>query len=304
MPITNKSNVMKNPLISIITPAYKAENTIKRAVNSVLQQDFSDWEMIIISDDYQNYSQILKEDDIVDKRLQFISTNKFGSGSSNARNKGLEAAKGQYIASLDADDKFKPQKLSKMIPLVEKYGAAISDIEIRDNDSYLLLEKFNKLPNYEFISPKDLPWIAFHSGSIYLYNAIKIPNLYYDIDFPRMQDFVFLMSFFNHIEFIGFEHEPLHIYYKRKGSVCNSDDTGETFHKSKNKFLEKINNGQISIKNNLAKAEAIKLINLSLETDNIYYQEILKNPQTDWLEIFKTKIQNQDFLGYSNFLQK
>ncbi|WRH66180.1 MAG: glycosyltransferase [Planktothrix sp. GU0601_MAG3] len=71
---------MKNPLISIITPAYKAENTINRAVNSVIQQDFLDWEMIIISDDYQNYSQILKEDHIMDERLQFISTNKFGSG--------------------------------------------------------------------------------------------------------------------------------------------------------------------------------------------------------------------------------
>lgn len=294
---------MKNPLISIITPAYKAENTIKRAVSSVIHQDFMDWEMIIISDDYQNYSQILKEDHIVDERLQFISTNKFGSGSSNARNKGLEVARGKYMATLDADDEFKPQKLSKMIPLVERYGAAISDIEIRDNDSNLLLEKFNKLPNYEFLSPQDLPWVSLHTYSIYLYDATKIPNLYYDTDFPSIEDLVFVMSFFNDIECIGFEHEPLHIYYKRNGSACNSADTHETFHKSKNKLLEKINNGQISIQNNLAKAECIKIINLSLETDNIYDLEILKNPQTDWLEILKTKIQDRDFLGYVNFLR-
>ncbi len=206
------------------------------------------------------------------------------------------------MATLDADDEFKPQKLSKMLPLVERYGAAISDIEIRDHDSDLLLEKFSKLPNYEFLSPKDLPWVSVHSSSIYLYDATKIPNLYYDTDFPRMQDFVFLMSFFNNIECIGFEHEPLHIYYKRKGSACNSTDTHETFHKSRNKLLEKINNGQISIQNNLAKAECIKIINFISETDNIYDQEILKNPQTDWLEIFKTKIQDRDFVGYANFL--
>lgn len=281
---------MKIPLVSVITPAYKANNTIKRAVISLLKQDFIDWEMIIISDDNQNYLQILEEDNIVDERLKFTSTNKFGSGSSNARNKGLEAARGKYIASLDADDEFKPQKLSKMIPLVEKYGAAVSDIEIRDNDSYALLEKFNKISNNEFLSPRELPWFCLHTCSLYVCDRSKIPNLYYDHNFRRMQDFVFLMSFFNNIEFIGFDCEPLHIYYKREGSACNSHDTHESFHESKNKIIEKINHGQISIENDLAKAETRKFINLSLEIDRIYDQEIRKNPQTDWEEILKNKL--------------
>lgn len=288
---------MKSPLVSVITPAYKAENTIKRAVKSLLQQDFQDWEMIIISDDTVNYGQILAEHHIVDERLKFASTNKFGSGSSNARNKGLEVAQGQYIAALDADDEFKPDKLSRMIPLVEKYGAAVSDIEIRDNDSYVLLEKFNHLPEHEFLSPKELPWVCLHTCSLYLCDRSKISNLYYDHDFRRMQDFVFLMSFFNEIEFIALDREPLHIYYKREGSACNSYDTHESFHQSKNKIIEKINNGQISIKNDLAKAETIKFIDLSLKIDHIYDQEIIKNPQTDWEEILKTKMQEPNFIN-------
>ncbi len=287
---------MPRPLVSIITPAYKAEKTIKRAVTSVLQQDFPDWEMIIISDDSQNYAQILKEQNIVDQRLQFTSTNQIASGSSNARNKGLEAARGQYIAALDADDEFKPHKLSQMIPLVEKYGAAVSDIEFRDSDSHVLLEKFNQLPSHEFLSPKELPWVCLHTSTVYLCDRSKISNLYYEYDFRRMQDLIFLMSFFNELEFIGLAREPLHIYYRREGSACNSQDTHESFHQSKNKILEKINNGQISIKNDLAKAETQKIINKSLQIDSIYNQEILHNPEIEWLDIFKAKIQDPNFM--------
>lgn len=286
---------MPRPLVSIITPAYKAEKTIKRAVTSVLKQNFPDWEMIIISDDCQNYDQILKEQNIVDQRLQFTSTSQIASGSSNARNKGLEVARGQYIATLDADDEFKPNKLSQMIPLVEKYGAAVSDIEFRDSDSYILLEKFNRLPSNDFLSAKDIIPVCVHSCSIYLYDKSKITDLYYDNGLMRRQDLVFLMSFFNSIEYIGFTSDKLHIYYRREGSVCNSADTHEMFHENKKIILDKIDSGQISIKNELAKVALRKYMNFSLEIDSIYDEEILQNPQAEWLNIFKTHLQERFF---------
>ena len=286
---------MSHPLVSIITPAYKAEKTIKRAVNSVLKQNFSDWEMIIISDDYQNYDQILKEQNIVDKRLQFTSTNQIASGSSNARNKGLQVARGRYIATLDADDEFKPDKLSQMIPLVEKYGAAVSDIEFIDSDSYILLEKFNRLPSNDLLSAKDIIPVCLHSYSVYLYDKSKITNLYYDNDLMRAQDLIFLMSFFNSIEYVGLTSDKLHIYYKRKDSVCNSADTHEMSHKNKKIILDKIDSNQISIKNELAKVAVKKYMNFSLEIDNMYEKEILENSQAEWLNIFKTHLQERFF---------
>ena len=159
---------MKHPLISIIMPAYKAKETIFRAFTSVLQQDFQDWELIIISDDGQNYGQFFEDNHIRDERLVFTSTAKIRSGSSNARNRGIKLAKGKYIACLDADDAFRPDKLSTMIPLAEKYGAAVSDIEIRDNESNLLLEKFNRSSSNDFLTPQDLPWVCVHTCSLYL----------------------------------------------------------------------------------------------------------------------------------------
>jgi glycosyltransferase involved in cell wall biosynthesis len=284
---------MKNPLVSIITPAYKAEQTIKRAVTSVLQQDFPDWEMIIISDDSQNYDQILQEQYIVDKRLQFTSTNQIASGPSNARNKGLEIARGQYIAALDADDEFKPHKLSQMIPLVEKYGAAVSDIEFRNNDSYVLLEKFNQFPSDDFLSAKDIIPVCLHTYSIYLYDKSKITGLYYDNDLIIGEDLVFLMSFFNSIEFVGFTSDQLHIYYRREGSTCNSADIHAVSHKNKSRVVEKIDSGKMSIKDESAKIATRNYMNFSLEIDSIYDQEILHNPEIEWLDIFKTHLQER-----------
>ena len=91
-------------LVSILTPAYKAEKMIARAVRSVLAQTYADWEMLIVSDDAQDYQAILAAEGFTDARLRFASTGAVGSGPSRGRNIGLAMSKGEYITTLDADD--------------------------------------------------------------------------------------------------------------------------------------------------------------------------------------------------------
>jgi len=105
-----------------------------------------------------------------------------------------------------------------------------------------------------------------------------------------MQDFVFLMSVFNNLVVIGWSPEPLHVYYRREGSSCNSTDTHVMFHQSKLNFLQKLTSENISIKNELAKAEAKRLIDFSLAIDDIYDQEVVNNPTVDWENIFKRNL--------------
>lgn len=279
---------MNNSLVSIITPVYYGEDTLERAIRSVLQQDFPNWEMIIISDDCKNYENIVREEyGISDDRLRFTSTGKIGSGESNARNKGLEIAKGQYISCLDCDDAFKPQKLSTLIPLAKKYGAAISSIDYRDSQTDESLENLSIQPKTEYITPQDVFCTCFHTASVYVYDRSKI-EVYYDVDLPVMPDGIFLMSFFNIIERIGYCQEPLHIYYRRDGSACNSKDTTNRFIFSKNKILEKLNSQTISIKNELAKSATKKHIELMLKMEDIYAQEIIKDPSVNFLKLFKS----------------
>jgi teichuronic acid biosynthesis glycosyltransferase TuaG len=99
-------------LVSIITPCYNAEKFIAETIKSVQNQTYTNWEMIII-DDFSNDNsvQIIKNFTQYDARIQCIILPK-NSGTGIARNTALDLVKGKYIAFLDADDLWKPQKIA------------------------------------------------------------------------------------------------------------------------------------------------------------------------------------------------
>ena len=114
------------PLVSIITPAHNASLFIAETIESVLQQDYENWEMIIINDfSSDNTASIVDEFIKRDKRIVLIN-NPSNLGVALSRNKGLEAAKGDYIAFLDSDDVWKKNKLSEHISFMEESNISIS----------------------------------------------------------------------------------------------------------------------------------------------------------------------------------
>lgn len=119
--------------VSIVTPAYKAQPWIARPVRSVLAQTHADWEMIIVSDDGLDYEAVLKAQGIKDKRLRFASTGRIGAGPGTARNVGLDAARHDIIAHLDADDAYAPDMLELALPAVKEHGACIGAMRMVDD---------------------------------------------------------------------------------------------------------------------------------------------------------------------------
>ena len=113
-----------NNLVSIITPSYNSSRFIEECVGSVLSQTYVNWEMLIV-DDYSadNSLQILKKYN--DKRIQLIELDK-NVGASESRNVAIRKAKGKYIAFLDSDDLWEPQKLEKQISFMETEDIAFS----------------------------------------------------------------------------------------------------------------------------------------------------------------------------------
>ncbi|MGM0608049.1 MAG: glycosyltransferase family 2 protein [Candidatus Muiribacteriota bacterium] len=105
---------------SVIIPVYNKEKHIKRAVNSVLNQTYSDFELIIINDASTDNSlaEILKFDE---KRIRLFHRKKPGPGGYAARNLGIKKARGEWVAFLDADDEWFPYHLEKYFILIKKY---------------------------------------------------------------------------------------------------------------------------------------------------------------------------------------
>lgn len=110
------------PLVSIITPAYNAEEFIVDTIQSVWTQDYQNWEMIIIDDhSTDNTVEVVKSFIQRDPRIRLIERSENG-GTAKTRNAGLREAKGKYIAFLDSDDQWLPKKLTKQVAFMETTG--------------------------------------------------------------------------------------------------------------------------------------------------------------------------------------
>ncbi len=113
-------------LVSIITPSYKSAKFISQTIESVLTQTYQNWEMIIVDDvSSDNSNETIEKYIKKDSRIKLLKLEK-NSGPAVARNKAIEEAKGRYIAFLDADDLWKPEKLEKQIIFMQKKDCALS----------------------------------------------------------------------------------------------------------------------------------------------------------------------------------
>lgn len=105
-------------MLSIVIPLYNKEQLIKSTLESVLNQTYSDFEVIIVNDGSTDKSVNIVST-FKDSRIHLINQN--NSGVSAARNKGIEIAKGEFIALMDSDDLWLPNYLEKQIALMSKY---------------------------------------------------------------------------------------------------------------------------------------------------------------------------------------
>lgn len=124
--------IHNSELVSVITPAYNCESTISETIESVLAQTWSNWEMLIVDDcSTDATNQMVKEYANVDERIKLIRLEK-NSGSAVARNTAIRHAKGRYIALLDSDDLWKPQKLERQISFMQdhQYGFTFTAYDV------------------------------------------------------------------------------------------------------------------------------------------------------------------------------
>jgi len=106
---------MNSSLVSVVIPAYNADRTFKDTVQSVFEQTVQDFEIVIV-DDGSKDNTIETAQSIEDSRVKVISQS--NGGASAARNTGIKAAKGEYVAFLDADDLWMPHKLERQLAVL------------------------------------------------------------------------------------------------------------------------------------------------------------------------------------------
>lgn len=138
-----------NALISIITPVYNAEKYLADHLASVEAQTYTHWEHILVDDCSSDSSaEIVKSYQAKDPRIKYHRLEE-NSGAGIARNKAIELAKGDYIAFLDSDDQWYPEKLERQLTFMQKndYAFTFTDYDRVD-------ETGNKMANIVKCKPK------------------------------------------------------------------------------------------------------------------------------------------------------
>ena len=114
-----------NELVSIIMPSYNTADYISESIKSIQKQVYSNWELIIVDDCSTDNTDDIVRPFLVDSRIRYLK-NERNSGAAVSRNRALREAKGRWIAFLDSDDLWAPEKLEKQIEFMEKNGYSFS----------------------------------------------------------------------------------------------------------------------------------------------------------------------------------
>ncbi len=123
---------MYNSKLSIITPLYNSEIFISETIQSVIAQTYTNWEMIIVDDCSTDNSRKIVEDYCkIEPRIKYIKTESSSGSPALPRNIGIEKAQGRFIAFLDSDDLWEPEKLKSQLELFndEKVAIVFSNYE-------------------------------------------------------------------------------------------------------------------------------------------------------------------------------
>lgn len=223
-------NTPPRPIVSVIMSAYNAEKTIKNSVQSILEQTFSDFEIIIVNDgSTDNTHSILTELSEVDRRLLLIQNNK-NIGLTPSLNKALLMAQGNFVARLDADDYMYPSRLEQQVkfmthnPTCDVLGTSIRLFDDKAETS----NKIQKVP----CNTEQIIWHLLTSRASLFHPSVMIKTTLlkahrYDEAYKVSQDFDLWHRLIGVTNFANLP-EPLTAYYSGTNRISKKHILSQT----------------------------------------------------------------------------
>ena len=217
------------PMVSIIVPVYNAEQYLRRCVDSILNQEYTDFELFLVNDGSTDSSGDICEE-YGDKDHRVIVIQKENTGVSDSRNRALDRARGKYLQFLDSDDWITPDATRLFVRAAEEYGC---DMVI--SDFYRVvgerlspkgdIEEEGVLTREEFAAHMMENPADFYYGvlwnKLYRRDIVEEHNLRMDTDISWCEDFMFNLEYIRYAKVFYALHAPIYYYVKRKGSLAS-----------------------------------------------------------------------------------
>lgn len=216
------------PLVSVIVPVYNASLYLRECIDSVLQQEYNNIEVIIVNDGSSDNSLEICQEYLYDLRISIYDV--ANGGVSKARNIGLANAKGEYVVFVDSDDCVSSDYISSMVNgiinnpmscICCNYTRNRSELSSKDNaNSYIVIKR----DAVECVLYDD------HIGG-YVYNKLfkrgilKTNNISFDERICLYEDLIFVLEYFRFVDSIVFIPNNLYFYRNTDGSLSKVKKT-------------------------------------------------------------------------------
>lgn len=218
--------------ISVIVPVYNVAPYLDKAVSSVCDQTYTDWEMILIDDGSTDASPAIC-DTWVEKDSRIRVIHKENGGVSTARNAGLDAARGAYIYFLDPDDYLHPETFAELFALIREYHAQIAlgftrgtharDYAEPDRDHYRVQTASGKQAlEYLYMDPDaSMRFFGFNPTTVLskLYDRAVFQSIRFDPDAKMAEDLTIIPYLLDSATTIVSTDRRLYYVYHRPGSL-------------------------------------------------------------------------------------
>lgn len=217
--------------LSIIVPIYKVEQYLRRCVDSILAQTFTDFELILVDDGSPDNCPAIC-DEYAEKDPRIVVIHKENGGLSDARNAGLDIAKGDYIGFVDSDDFIHPQMYEMLIESADALHADIAQVKyqkVQENE----IPEFNPCVNGAAYSIESKDIIEFFYRKYFrivsynVWSKIYIFDIFKDIRFPVGKYHEDLGIFYQTLERssrVAIIDIPLYFYLQRANGIIRSNN--------------------------------------------------------------------------------
>lgn len=292
---------MNQPLVSIIVPIYKVEPYLLRCLDSIVNQTYTNLEIILVDDGSPDGSPHIC-DEYAGEDSRIVVIHKKNGGQSEARNQGLDICKGDYISFVDSDDWVEPTYIEELLKLITKEDADIAICELKRTKLFEEKNKPQKIDYQYYTSAEAIRRLFVQKEVSFIGPVCKIykRRLFNKVRFPvgKFHEDEFVTHvLFSHAKKIVYTSAILYYYYQRADSTMGTPHPYDLLEAEEKQFDFILCNDMADLQSSHAKLICWQILYIySIKPDACYkaklryYRKYLKVQENPIIHYFLLKI--------------
>lgn len=293
-----------NPFISIVVPIYNVEKYLKKCVESILNQTYKNFELILVDDGSPDRCGEICED-FAKKDLRIRVIHKENGGLSSARNAGIDVAKGEYIGFVDSDDYIEPFMYEKLVNAVVKDNCLLSVCSVKyvfEDGSAVTKENSEESQVFDF-NRAILEMNTYRLFDMGAWSKLYHRDLFKEIRFPvgkLSEDFYIMYKIFDIAQRVSYVADPCYNYLQRTNSISRNTKINHDFEyaaKEQMEYLDK-NHPELTVLGHTSYASA------ALTVYDFYLKNGVPCPKEQLKHFRKIVSDNKEYISKADYLSK